>query len=150
VQPNAQITVVAMMTTDDVNDLPSAIKLLSSGLVLADDLIRHVIALVDRILRDEESEFDWDDAWDILELFGPNHQNALLPLCEMINDRGKYTYLDHDARIWAIRALSAIGSDISQAIPYLLELRKDSDRELRKEATKTLRKLGYNQRFKRN
>ena len=130
-------------------DLAAVYRLLLSGALLTEVTAEKVIERIDSILRSEDAEIEWDDAWDTIDLLGCQHQKALPFLCAMAMERGACTLDDRYARVWATRAISRIGGDISQAVPALVEALHGEIRELRHEAAKTLRKCGYKHLIKR-
>lgn len=88
------------------------------------------------VLRDDDKDFEWDDAWDKLHSIGEFCRSEL-PLL-----RGALSDPSSSVRIFALKALARIGGDLDAAMPDVIPLLKDKEQEVRAEATKVLKQFG--------
>ena len=137
-------------------DITEFLGKLSAGHPLDSETLESIIAEIDYILRydpeayykGEKYHFAWDDAWDAMDLLAPQC-NAHPYLIKMAVNEGESSSDDQNARKWAIRAISRIDGELSEALPYLQQLQQGDNRDLRQEAKTCLRKRGYKHLVKR-
>jgi HEAT repeat protein len=97
------------------------------------DLVRVLATL-----RDETKEFDWDDAWEKLNVIDATLRSELPLLRGALGDSSALL------RLFALKAIARIGGDLDELIPDVVVLLKDRDQDVRAEATKLLRRFGHN------
>jgi len=88
------------------------------------------------VLRADDKEWEWDDAWDKLYSIDPSYRSELPLLRETLTDPSP------SVRIFALKALARIGGDLDAAMPDVIPLLKDREQDVRAEATKVLKQFG--------
>lgn len=114
---------------------------------LTEEEAERVFGGIFRILRDEESEFEWDDAWDTLDHLRPRHAAAIPVLVNALFGKFSESLRDEYAKHYAIRALVKVDADGEQASEVLTKLLHGANPGLRKEAAEALKKLRRSRRW---
>jgi len=120
-------------------ELTVAYERLTSNDVLSKPELEQIIGTLDRILRSDDAEIDWDDAWDAMDFFGPNRAAALDRLSKMAHDRGNDKSEDHYARKWALRVIKRLDVEPELLGELIGDLVRDPNQAIRGEARRCIK-----------
>lgn len=98
-----------------------------------------------RILNDEESEIDFDDAWDTLDLLGPRHAAGIPVLAGILvsGNRSEKHRIGY-ATDYVIKAMGKIDHDGVLVHQTLTPYTQDSNPEVSAAAFQALKSLDHN------
>jgi hypothetical protein len=117
-----------------LDELKLLLPVLSSGKKLSSKEAKDAVAVLESILRSEDVEYEWDDAWDSSRYFCSAHAEALPYLCVVISDRHHHSSSDLHVRLWAISAAKNIGTVTPTYISALKAAAKSKEVRLRQMA----------------
>lgn len=96
----------------DDPSLSLALAKLSSSDVLSRDEAADIIRCLKETLISEDSEMDWDDAYDAIHLLSRRHREALVYLEDMVKETNPKTRRERYAVEWAQKAMKKIQGEL--------------------------------------